>query len=58
VRFARPVRDIIRDTGHVPLPPYIDRSDDDADEYDYQTVYGTKEGATASPTAGLHLKLF
>jgi len=54
VRFARPVRDIIRDTGHVPLPPYIDRSDDDADEYDYQTVYGTKEGATASPTAGLH----
>jgi S-adenosylmethionine:tRNA ribosyltransferase-isomerase len=54
VRFPRPVSDIIREAGHVPLPPYIDRTDDDADEHDYQTVYGAKDGATASPTAGLH----
>lgn len=40
--------------GHVPLPPYIDRSDTKEDESDYQTVYARGEGATAAPTAGLH----
>jgi S-adenosylmethionine:tRNA ribosyltransferase-isomerase len=40
--------------GHVPLPPYIRRSDDARDRSDYQTVYATKEGAVAAPTAGLH----
>ena len=40
--------------GHVPLPPYIDREDQESDETDYQTVYGTHSGAIAAPTAGLH----
>jgi S-adenosylmethionine:tRNA ribosyltransferase-isomerase len=40
--------------GHTPLPPYIDRPDDDADRERYQTVYGRREGAVAAPTAGLH----
>ena len=54
VKFGRSVDDILENTGHVPLPPYIDRSDEESDRADYQTVYGKVEGATASPTAGLH----
>jgi len=38
----------------VPLPPYINRIDVSDDKSSYQTVYADKEGATASPTAGLH----
>jgi S-adenosylmethionine:tRNA ribosyltransferase-isomerase len=40
--------------GHVPLPPYIKRSDDDADRDRYQTVYARESGSVAAPTAGLH----
>jgi S-adenosylmethionine:tRNA ribosyltransferase-isomerase len=53
VRFDSPIREVLS-TGHVPLPPYIDRIDSPADRDDYQTVYARREGATASPTAGLH----
>lgn len=42
--------------GHVPLPPYIARSDRAADRERYQTVYARAEarGSVAAPTAGLH----
>lgn len=40
--------------GHIPLPPYIRRSDDARDRADYQTIYAAKDGAVAAPTAGLH----
>ncbi|WNN49383.1 tRNA preQ1(34) S-adenosylmethionine ribosyltransferase-isomerase QueA [Siccibacter colletis] len=51
---ARPVLDILNDIGHMPLPPYIERPDEDADRELYQTVYSQKPGAVAAPTAGLH----
>ena len=54
VKFARPLDDILKESGHVPLPPYIDRKDEESDRQNYQTVYSAKDGATASPTAGLH----
>ncbi|MCX5677672.1 MAG: tRNA preQ1(34) S-adenosylmethionine ribosyltransferase-isomerase QueA [Candidatus Omnitrophica bacterium] len=54
VKFSRPLDHILNEVGHVPLPPYISRRDELRDKNDYQTVYGVKEGATASPTAGLH----
>ena len=54
VKFNRPVDEILGAVGHIPLPPYIDRRDEVNDRNDYQTIYGTKDGATASPTAGLH----
>ena len=41
--------------GHMPLPPYIDRPDTEADKQRYQTVYAKHTGAVAAPTAGLHL---
>jgi len=40
--------------GHMPLPPYIERADDEADQQRYQTVYAKHPGAVAAPTAGLH----
>ena len=40
--------------GHVPLPPYIKRGDDQADRERYQTVYTRESGSIAAPTAGLH----
>ncbi|MTD27139.1 tRNA preQ1(34) S-adenosylmethionine ribosyltransferase-isomerase QueA [Erwinia sorbitola] len=50
----RAVLDILNAIGHMPLPPYIDRPDEDADRELYQTVYSQKPGAVAAPTAGLH----
>jgi len=46
--------DILRAIGHMPLPPYIQRADEQADQERYQTVYARREGAVAAPTAGLH----
>lgn len=41
--------------GHMPLPPYMRRADDEEDRERYQTVYARVPGAIAAPTAGLHL---
>ena len=46
---------LLGESGHVPLPPYIDRADETIDSERYQTVYASKPGAVAAPTAGLHL---
>src|SRR5271155_4425248 len=40
--------------GHVPLPPYIRRTDEVSDRERYQTVFAKRPGAIAAPTAGLH----
>jgi S-adenosylmethionine:tRNA ribosyltransferase-isomerase len=40
--------------GHVPLPPYIKRPDEDSDRERYQTVFARARGSVAAPTAGLH----
>ena len=49
---------LLEEVGEVPLPPYIKRDYDkynkDRDFEFYQTVFAKKEGAVASPTAGLH----
>lgn len=50
----RDVLAILNDIGHMPLPPYIDRPDEEVDRTLYQTVYGQRPGAVAAPTAGLH----
>jgi len=44
----------IEKLGHVPLPPYIDRADEESDRERYQTVFAERPGAVAAPTAGLH----
>lgn len=40
--------------GHIPLPPYIDREDNENDAIEYQSVWAENEGAVAAPTASLH----
>ncbi len=56
IRFTcdKAVLHILNEVGHMPLPPYIDRPDEDADKERYQTVYNKVPGAVAAPTAGLH----
>ena len=54
LRFNQPILKILEAIGHMPLPPYIDREDTDADKSRYQTVYADQLGAVAAPTAGLH----
>lgn len=51
---GRFVRQTLQKIGHIPLPPYLDRSDTALDRERYQTVFAREEGAVASPTAGLH----
>jgi S-adenosylmethionine:tRNA ribosyltransferase-isomerase len=41
-------------TGHVPLPPYIKRDDEVTDRDRYQTIFASRRGSVAAPTAGLH----
>ncbi|WP_457627055.1 tRNA preQ1(34) S-adenosylmethionine ribosyltransferase-isomerase QueA [Persephonella sp.] len=48
------INSLIKRYGHIPLPPYMEREDEEEDKNHYQTVFARKEGAVASPTAGLH----
>lgn len=45
---------VIEAAGEIPIPPYLNRSTEDSDKTDYQTVYSRIEGSVAAPTAGLH----
>jgi S-adenosylmethionine:tRNA ribosyltransferase-isomerase len=47
-------QDLLDTIGNLPLPPYIKREPSDEDKARYQTVYASKPGAVAAPTAGLH----
>jgi S-adenosylmethionine:tRNA ribosyltransferase-isomerase len=46
--------ELLRKIGHVPLPPYIKRTDTAEDKERYQTVFARETGSVAAPTAGLH----
>jgi S-adenosylmethionine:tRNA ribosyltransferase-isomerase len=46
--------EVLELTGHIPLPPYINREDEAEDAERYQTVYSSVKGSVAAPTAGLH----
>jgi len=48
------INNLIKKYGHIPLPPYMEREDEEKDKNHYQTIFARKEGAVASPTAGLH----
>ncbi|MBI9083756.1 MAG: tRNA preQ1(34) S-adenosylmethionine ribosyltransferase-isomerase QueA [Desulfobacterales bacterium] len=53
--------EMLEQIGKMPLPPYINRSPDTEagcdDRQSYQTVYASRKGAVAAPTAGLHFTL-
>ena len=52
---GRDFESILEERGHLPLPPYMRRSDELADLERYQTVYARRTASAAAPTAGLHL---
>jgi S-adenosylmethionine:tRNA ribosyltransferase-isomerase len=54
LRYEGELKDILWETGEMPLPPYIKRRARPEDKERYQTVYAEKEGSIAAPTAGLH----
>jgi len=54
LRFATEVLRVLERVGHIALPPYIDRGDVELDSERYQTLFASKPGAVAAPTAGLH----
>lgn len=55
ISFSKPLDEAwFERNGHIPLPPYIRREDDDTDSERYQTVYAKETGSAAAPTAGLH----
>jgi S-adenosylmethionine:tRNA ribosyltransferase-isomerase len=51
------VLELLEQIGHISLPPYITRADDESDLTRYQTVFAKEAGAVAAPTAGLHFDL-
>jgi S-adenosylmethionine:tRNA ribosyltransferase-isomerase len=53
-RDGRGTEEHLERLGHLPLPPYIARTDESSDKERYQTVFARKPGAVAAPTAGLH----
>jgi S-adenosylmethionine:tRNA ribosyltransferase-isomerase len=46
--------EILHYAGNIPLPPYLKRPPELADQERYQTTYASEEGSVAAPTAGLH----
>ena len=56
IQFNEEPLKIFNDIGHVPLPPYIKREDEELDHNRYATVYQDKQlqDSVAAPTAGLH----
>ena len=54
LRFSTGIDDYLAGHGEIPLPPYLGREEESADEARYQTVYAEQDGAVAAPTAGLH----
>lgn len=54
LHFSADVTVMLDVLGHVPLPPYIRRSDEAADRDRYQTLFARWPGSVAAPTAGLH----
>ncbi len=46
--------EVLEAIGHMPVPPYLGREDEQIDVSSYQTVYARIEGSVAAPTAGLH----
>ena len=45
---------ILETAGNMPLPPYMKRKSETADDNRYQTVFGFNNGSVAAPTASLH----
>lgn len=57
-KSGQSVLKVLNTVGHIPIPPYFKRIDENIDYELYQTVYSTCLGSIAAPTAGLHFDNF
>ncbi len=54
IESSRPTGELLEAYGRLPLPPYLGRGEEPLDRERYQTVYASRPGSVAAPTAGLH----
>ena len=56
IKFNQDVQQLCTTIGHVPIPPYLNRADEDTDKERYQTVFANSKfiESVAAPTASLH----
>lgn len=52
--ISKTFSEVLKETGELPLPPYINRKAEETDQDRYQTTFAKHEGSVAAPTAGLH----
>jgi S-adenosylmethionine:tRNA ribosyltransferase-isomerase len=53
-KIKKDIPTLLAEVGKVPLPSYMQRPMEPLDLERYQTIYATRSGAVAAPTAGLH----
>jgi S-adenosylmethionine:tRNA ribosyltransferase-isomerase len=46
--------ELLDQAGRIPIPPYLNRKEEEIDQTRYQTIYCNTDGSVAAPTAGLH----
>lgn len=54
IQGDKDIYQLMEEFGHIPLPPYMKRDDEEFDAERYQTVYAQDLGSVAALTAGLH----
>ncbi len=54
LKTGLPEKEFMEHYGKAPLPPYIKRESERMDGSRYQTIYASRDGSVAAPTAGLH----
>lgn len=52
---SEPIEAVIDRIGHIPIPPYLRREAEPSDLERYQTIFASRLGSIAAPTAGLHI---
>ena len=56
IKFNQEIKNLCENVGKVPIPPYLNREEEEIDKTRYQTVFAkeSKNASAAAPTASLH----
>ena len=56
IKFNQEIKNLCESIGKVPIPPYLDREEEEIDKKRYQSVFAkeSKNESAAAPTASLH----
>ncbi|MHA2610453.1 MAG: tRNA preQ1(34) S-adenosylmethionine ribosyltransferase-isomerase QueA [bacterium JZ-2024 1] len=55
IQFTEPLEGYLESIGHLPIPPYVKEPLENEERY--QTIFASKKGALAAPTASLHFDM-